>query len=30
MFGENGNIQEAFISALEASIVERKANVCDT
>lgn len=30
MFGENGNIHEAFIESLEASIVERKSTICDT
>lgn len=30
MFGTTGNIQEEFIQIIEASIIERKANICDT
>ena len=30
MFGQTGKINEEFINAVEASIVERKGNICDT
>lgn len=30
MFGQTGNISKEFETLIEASIVERKGNICDT
>lgn len=30
MFGQSSNLKDEFITVIEASIVERQGNICDT
>jgi hypothetical protein len=30
MFAQDGNVEKSLVESLEASIADRKANICDT